>query len=113
MVCPSEAGLRQEMDLLEQIQAVLAEGDRRHVMAYISDAAQNVQVTDHLCLSWRCLIHIWVGSTSSGCLWASVAEFCCVVQTSSPARHLLSEQQLHKNAAKTYTCDAKCETQVR
>ncbi|CAL8467608.1 g7146 [Coccomyxa elongata] len=76
MVCPSEAGLREEMDLLEQIQAVLAEGDRRHVMAYISDPAYNAQA-------------------------------------SLPARHLLSEQQPHTNAAKTYVCDAKCETQVK
>lgn len=60
MVCPSEAGLREEMDLLEQIQAVLAEGDRRHVMAYISDPAQNAQVTDHLCLSWS-FTDVWVG----------------------------------------------------
>lgn len=44
MVCPSEAGLQEEMVLLQQIQAVLAEGDRRHVMAYISDPARNAEV---------------------------------------------------------------------
>ncbi|KAK9909632.1 hypothetical protein WJX75_005318 [Coccomyxa subellipsoidea] len=76
VVCPSEAGLQEEMVLLQQIQAVLAEGDRRHVMAYISDPARNAEV--------------------------------------SPAsRHLLSQERLYKSAAKTYTCDAKCETQVK
>jgi hypothetical protein len=44
VVCPSEAGLQEEMVLLQQIQAVLAEGDRRHVMAYISDPARNTEV---------------------------------------------------------------------
>ncbi len=48
VVCPSEAGLQEEMDLLQQIQAVVAEGDRRHVMAYISDPARNPEVTLYL-----------------------------------------------------------------
>lgn len=48
VVCPSEAGLQEEMVLLQEIQAVLAEGDRRHVMAYISDPARNAEVMHHL-----------------------------------------------------------------
>ena len=37
---------------------------------------------------------------------------CLPLQASSPTRHLLSQRQLHRAPAKTYTCDAKCETQV-